>query len=214
MTLLVVARFTGTEGSGVCSNFPCPAGSKPKKDSGGIGRTAEECCQRLCSTFKCPLQLGFVPVDNASVKTGLTTSSCCTNVPPCVANSRYVPLSMPGVGAGATSSSIECSKRCQQTVGCIGFSWLADSSCHLAGANATLRSMPGGVSGNETCHSPRQHLRMEGEVKKVHEFCQRQSGKCVGKTYQLFTQERPKILPSRHLPSLDCFGVSFFLCLS
>lgn len=192
-----------------CDDFRCPSGSEPRQ--GEEGRTPEECCHRQCSSFSCPSHSGFVSINNVSAA-GLTTASCCRKLPSCTANSRYVPLSSPSLDAGrakVAASSIECAERCQATTGCIGFTWLSDSSCHLAGANATLRFMPGGVSGNTTCHSLRPHLQRKEDI-KVHEFCQRQPGRCTGKVHQLFAQASPQILSSGSSSSaqLDLAGVA------
>ncbi|CAE6936036.1 unnamed protein product, partial [Symbiodinium sp. CCMP2456] len=170
-----------------CDDFRCPSGSEPRQ--GEEGRTSEECCQRLCSSFNCPSHSGFVSINNVSAA-GLTTASCCRKLPSCTENSRYVPLSSPSLDEGraeVAASSIECAERCQASTGCVGFTWLSDSSCHLAGANATLRFMPGGVSGNTTCHSLRP---------------------CTGKVHQLFAQASPQILSSGSSSQLDLAGVA------
>lgn len=207
--LLLACAAWSTFAAATCGDFRCPSGSKPRP--GEEGRTPEECCHRLCSSFNCPTLSGFVRINNASAG-GLTIASCCRKLPSCTANSRYVPLSSPSLDGGraeVAASSIECAERCQATDGCIGFTWLADSSCHLAGANATLRFMAGGVSGNTTCHSLRPHLQRKEDV-KVHEFCQRQPGRCTGKVHQLFAQASPQILSSGSGGSaqLDLAGVA------
>ena len=236
--LLLLALGTCAAGTaGPCGDFQCPAGFRRRDDAGEVDPTEEQCCQRLCSSFKCPSVFGYLPSDDASSEGRLTLSVCCHEAPSCLADSRYVPLGQRSP-EGLAASSIECAQRCQATAGCVGFSWLADSSCHLANANAVIRSMPGGVSGNQTCHSPRPAYQgITGpQPEVVHEHCQRQPGRCrggellrfirttlrmsqgrgidilgrcTGKTYQLFLQEGPRILrPSDRPPSAPGAPVS------
>ena len=180
--LLFLAWLTRAE-ERTCGDFLCPDGFRRRAVAGEVDPTLEQCCERLCS-FSCPKLSGYVPRGNASAG---SLAVCCQKAPPCVANSRYVPLGVPAEPT-KTASSIECAQRCQASAGCIGFSWLADSSCHLAAANATLRFLPGGVSGNRTCHATRpMHQQITGpRPEVVHEHCQRQAGRCWAERLQGF----------------------------
>lgn len=81
-----------------------------------------------------------------------------------------------------------------RTPRCAGFSWFADTSCHLADASAKLQFGAKSVSGTSSCYATRSDmLRDEAELMNgpPSSYCQRQQGRCTGRLWERFGPKPP-----------------------
>ncbi|CAK9020565.1 unnamed protein product [Durusdinium trenchii] len=150
------------------------------------------CCQRMCRSVHCPA--GFERVPNATLVHGDPVSACCRKMTACKRNSNYKPVDMLGIKPSKVQSAAECYELCERTPRCAGFSWFADTSCHLADASAKLQFGAKSVSGTSSCYATRSDmLRDEAELMNgpPSSYCQRQQGRCTGRLWERFGPKPP-----------------------
>lgn len=95
----------------------------------------------------------------------------------CVINHSYKPANMPGTSKERVGNVEQCRKRCEDTQGCTGFSYWADSWCHVVNDSSSLieskpnwsRAVSGTLDSDCGTHEPDMSL-LEGEERMKHGY--------------------------------------------